>query len=316
MKIVYQQIRMRSASLALVDICNRIIEEYTAAGYKLTLRQLYYHLLSRGVLKSNQKEYNRLTDIVNNGRMAGLIDWDLLEDRTRKVRSIAHFESPEEGLTALHQQYHIDKWLDQPVRPEVWVEKDALVGVIDGICKELDVACLSCRGYCSQSEMWAAAQRFAERAEYGQKTRVIYLGDHDPSGLDMSRDIKDRITTFMQYDGCEKDFSLERIAITKEQAEASGMPGIPIKLGRGSGEPGDSAKKGDARAKAYLKEHGALGWELDALPPDMLVGLARTAVSKLRDDELFTEAEEEETEQRALLEKVATRWENVCACLG
>src|SRR5208337_2838972 len=151
-KIKYQEINLRKDSLALIDVCNKIITEYTAAGYILTLRQLYYQLVSRDVIANKQSEYKRVGSIVNDARLAGLIDWDALEDRTRNVRSIAHWDSPEQIIAAVADQYAIDKWEDQNVRPEVWIEKDALVGVIERICNELDVAYFSCRGYTSQSE--------------------------------------------------------------------------------------------------------------------------------------------------------------------
>jgi hypothetical protein len=77
------------------------------------------------------------------------------------------------------------------------IEKDALVGVIEDVCRQWDVPYFSCRGYASQSEMWGAGQRLLERIRSGRKVQVIHLGDHDPSGLDMSRDIRERLATFI-----------------------------------------------------------------------------------------------------------------------
>ena len=176
--IKYQDINLRKDSLALIDTCNSIIREYTAAGYILTLRQLFYQLVSRDIIRNRQSEYKRVGSVVNDGRLAGLIDWDALEDRTRNVKSISHWDSPEDIIGAVAKQYAIDKWEDQEVRPEVWIEKDALVGVIERVCKELDISYFSCRGYTSQSEMWGAAQRFYKYAKEGQTTHIIHLGDH------------------------------------------------------------------------------------------------------------------------------------------
>ena len=108
-KIKYQSINLSKGSLALIATCNAIIAEYTAAGYVLTLRQLYYQLVSRDVIANKQSEYKRVGSIVNDGRLAGLIDWNALEDRTRNVRSVGHWDSPEQIVSAVANQYAIDK---------------------------------------------------------------------------------------------------------------------------------------------------------------------------------------------------------------
>ena len=232
-KIKYQDIKLSKNSLDLIAVCNRIIAEYTAAGYVLTLRQLYYQCVSRDIIPNKQSEYKRLGSIINDGRLAGLIDWSMLEDRTRNVKSISHWGSPEEIVEAVAEQYAIDKWETQDVRPEVWIEKDALVGVAERICNELDISYFSCRGYTSQSEMWGAAQRFIKNAKKGQATHIIHLGDHDPSGIDMSRDIEERIRLFMAhhlgYGNSKNLFSFTRIALNRDQIDQYDPPPNPAK---------------------------------------------------------------------------------------
>src|SRR5207245_324853 len=158
-KIRYIEHKFDAGSLTLIATCNKIIEEYTAQGYQLTLRQLYYQLVSRDVIANKQSEYKRLGSIVNDARLAGLIDWDSIEDRTRNLRGLAHWATPEDLVRSCAAQFRIDMWASQRYRPEVWIEKDALVGVIERVCSEFDVPYFSCRGYTSESEMWGAGQR-------------------------------------------------------------------------------------------------------------------------------------------------------------
>lgn len=297
-KIKYQEIRLSQGSLAVIATCNSIIREYTAAGYILTLRQLYYQLVSRDIIPNKQSEYKRVGSIVNDGRLAGLIDWDALEDRTRNVKSIGHWDSPESIIAAVADQYAIDKWEGQLVRPEVWIEKDALVGVIERICNELDVSYFSCRGYTSQSEMWGAAQRFIKNARDGQETHVVHLGDHDPSGIDMSRDIEERIQMFMAHHGYGGYLNFTRIALNQNQVDQYQPPPNP-------------AKSTDSRFQGYTLLHGDESWELDALEPQVLADLVREKVDSLRDDEEYEEKERQESEEKAQLFKVRENWDAV-----
>jgi hypothetical protein len=181
-KIAYTSVEFKPSTLALVKQCNAIIAEYQAQGFTLTLRQLYYQLVSRDVIPNKQQEYKRLGSIVNDARLAGMIDWNSIEDRTRNLRSIAHWTDPAEIISAVANQFRHDKWATQPYRPEVWIEKDALVGVIEGVCQELDVPFFSCRGYTSQSEMWTAGQRLLKKIEEGRSRAHPAPGRPRPVG--------------------------------------------------------------------------------------------------------------------------------------
>ena len=182
----------------IIDSANEILNEYDEQGFVLTLRQLYYQFVSRDLLPNTDKSYNRLGSIINDARLAGLVDWDHLIDRTRNLQTLEHFDGANDALEKLAGWYHVDMWQRQNARPEVWIEKDALIGVIEGVCNELDVPYFSCRGYTSQSEMWRAGQRLQHwKQGLAQDTYIIHLGDHDPSGMDMSRDIFDRLELFM-----------------------------------------------------------------------------------------------------------------------
>ena len=288
-KIAYVPRDFSAASLATIERANEIVEQYAAAGYDLTLRQLYYQFVARGLIPNKDSEYKKLGSVVNDARLAGLIDWDRIVDRTRNVRSNSHWDGPQDIVASCANQFQIDKWEDQEVRVEVWIEKDALVGVIDGICRELDVAFFSCRGYTSQSEMWAAAQRLRSHERMAQETRIFHLGDHDPSGIDMSRDIEERLQLF------KSEVTLERLALNMDQVKRYNPPPNP-------------AKVTDSRFASYVDKYGEESWELDALEPRVIVDLVREAILAVRDDDKWEDKVEEQNEARRKLSALSERW--------
>lgn len=291
MKICYREINFRPDSLRLIEQVNGIISEYQQMGYSLTLRQVYYQLVARDVIPNSERSYKNLGNLISDGRMAGMIDWSAIEDRTRNLRKNSHWDSPGSIIYSSAYSYAIDKWAEQDNYVEVWVEKDALVGIVGQVCGELDVPYFSCRGYVSQSEMWAAAQRLEGHCEH-RDIHIIHLGDHDPSGKDMSRDIVDRLDLF----GVSINF--QRIALNYDQIEEYGPPPNPTKLS-------------DSRASGYVAEYGYECWELDALRPDVIDSLIREAVTDLCDLDLMAEAREREAATKDTLYAVARNWSSI-----
>jgi hypothetical protein len=292
--------------LALIKTANQIIAEYQAQGFDLTLRQLYYQFVSRDIIPNTLKSYKNLGSVINDGRLAGMIDWNAIVDRTRELRELPHWTNPGSIVESCAHQFNIDRWAGQPYRPEVWIEKDALVGVFQRICRELDVPLFSCRGYTSQSEMWVASQRLLKyRAKPYFSTGIadsirkyptpiiFHFGDHDPSGKDMSRDITDRLQLFTG-----KSLNFERLALNMDQVEEYQPPPNPAKIT-------------DSRADAYIAEFGSESWELDALEPSVLAQLVRDAIEKVIDQDKMDEATEEQNRHRETLSLVAKRFDEV-----
>jgi hypothetical protein len=272
----------------------------------LTLRQLYYQFVARGWIANNQKEYKRLGKIINDARMAGLIDWHHLQDRTRNLSRLPHWDDPGHVIESAAVSYRRDLWEGQDCYVEVMIEKDALVGVIEGVCEQWDVPYFSCRGYTSQSEMWGAGQRLLERIRSGQRVRVIHLGDHDPSGLDMSRDIRERLTTFISFHlGHDPGESFEvcRIALNMEQVRRYNPPPNP-------------AKPNDSRYRAYARQHGEESWELDALDPDVLIGLIEENVRFYVDEALWENQRVRQESEREVLSLTSRNWPAVAKYLS
>lgn len=161
-KIQYKEISFRQKSLDLIELINSVIDEYSAQGYELTLRQAYYQLVARGYIENNERSYKNIGSLINDGRLAGLIDWNSITDRTRNLRNRAHWDQPQDVIYSAKYSYLLDKWEGQPNYVEVWVEKDALIDIVGQACRPLDTPHFSCRGYTSQSEMWSAAQHPAK----------------------------------------------------------------------------------------------------------------------------------------------------------
>jgi hypothetical protein len=292
-KIKYRDFNFRMPTLKMIGKANEIIAEYAAQGFDLTLRQLYYQFVSRDLIPNTQKDYKNLGSTVNDARLAGLIDWDAIVDRTRELRRLPHWDAPQDIIESCAGQFNIDRWKGQPYRPEVWIEKDALVGVFERACRELDVPLLSCRGYTSQSEMWGASQRMLRYSRQSQAAIVFHFGDHDPSGKDMSRDITDRLELFT--DG---QLKLERLALNMDQVKKYKPPPNP-------------AKVTDSRATGYIAEFGRQSWELDALEPKVLEELVRLAIGGIVDKKMMAKATREQAQHRKTLEVIAERFEDV-----
>lgn len=293
-KIRYQWQNFRADSLEVIERANQIATSYAAQGYDLTLRQLYYQFVSRDWLPNNDQSYKRLGNIVNDARLAGLIDWDHLVDRTRNLASLATWDNPQQIIDAVARQYREDKWANQPEYVEVWVEKEALAGVVARPANRWQVPYFSCRGYVSQSEMHAAAMRLKDH--YDQKVTVIHLGDHDPSGLDMTRDIRERLSMFGAR--C----TVNRIALNMDQVEQYAPPPNPAKIT-------------DSRSPAYVEEFGEFSWELDALDPATLDALIDAEIQRHLDAGLWREAQATQEAARSDLQAVSVRWDDVTAWL-
>lgn len=294
-KIIYKDIKFQQKSRELIELVNKVVNEYSAQGYELTLRQAYYQLVARGYIPNNERSYKNIGNLINDGRLAGLIDWYSITDRTRNLRGNSHWDKPADVIASARYSYLLNKWEGQPNYVEVWVEKDALVDIVGQACRPLDVPYFSCRGYTSQSEMWSAAQRFI-RQDYRDDRIIIHLGDHDPSGIDMTRDIQDRLDMF------GANVYVKRVALTMEQIGKYNPPPNPAKLS-------------DSRCGKYIEEFGNESWELDALEPKVITDLITDEVTFYRDDEIYQEVCDRESREKEELKMLEHSYDEAIAYL-
>ena len=292
MKEKFIEKKFSDTSLDTIAQITAIVQEYARQGYTLSVRQLYYQLVARDLIPNNIQSYKRVVDLVSNARLAGLIDWNMIEDRGRETITPPMWESPAQIVRAAADQFAIDRWADQDWHVEVAVEKAALEGVLIPVCRELGIRFTANRGYGSQSLLYEIGKRIERKSYNSSKSILIfYLGDHDPSGIDMTRDVRERLSLFSRL-GVE----VERLALNMDQIEQWNPPENP-------------AKQTDSRSGAYIAEFGESSWELDAVDPATLGGLVRAAVERVRDDDRYSAALERERNMREELERFADEYE-------
>jgi len=292
MKEIFVEKTFTAASQRNIELVNAILEEYRKQGFRLSLRQLYYQLVARDYIPNNTRSYKNLGALVSNARQAGLIDWSMIEDRNRETSIPGHWENPGQIVSAAAAQFRINKWDRQPWHIEVMVEKDALSGVLAPVCSRLDIGITANKGYSSSSTMYEIGKRLKYRAGYGRKQIcVLYLGDHDPSGIDMTRDVEERLKLYSGLDELE----VVRLALNWDQIEQWRPPENP-------------AKETDARFGAYVRRFGGSSWELDAIEPRQLADLVMEAVFSRRDVDLWDDAVRRDDEMREELQAFAERY--------
>jgi hypothetical protein len=306
MKIAYRKQRFKNDSKYIIKHSDSILSEYQQQGYTLTLRQLYYKFIARDLFPENrryswtgskwikdkngtknaQPNYKWLGNVINNARLAGLIDWAHMEDRTRNLKRISTWPNPAAIIDSALQSYTINKWENMSYYIEVWVEKDALIQIVSQSSFYYQVPCFSCRGYVSQSEMHnSAASRFIFNQNEGKKNILLHLGDHDPSGIDMTRDIKDRLKMF----GVK--IKVKRIALNMNQIRKYDPPPSPAKIT-------------DSRYEKYLSEFGNDSWELDALEPSVIDKLIKNNIKKYIDPNIWEIAALKEKKDKKIIENI------------
>jgi hypothetical protein len=284
-KETFRTKRFGNIALERIEQCNDIVNEYTEQGLRLTLRQLYYQLVSRDVIPNVEREYKNLSTLVSDARLAGLMDWNAIEDRIRQPRTVSEFKNLDELVDAALAAYRLPRWGGQKYYVELWVEKDALAGVLEPLAREFHVTMMVNRGYSSQSAMYDSAARFIEPSRPGI---LFYLGDHDPSGEDMVRDIADRLDMF------GADVAVNKLALTMAQVRQYNPPPNPAKIT-------------DPRAKAYITKFGDSSWEVDALPPNILTQIIRTAFRGVVNVSMMNEVKNQETTDKAKLRSALRR---------
>jgi hypothetical protein len=310
MKEIFKEKRFRDSSLGVILSAVKVLESYMASGYSVTVRQLYYQMIAKDLFpdswidaeynsknglppdtKNTVRSYSKFGNLISDARMAGLIDWDSIEDRIRKTVSNTHWVSHEQILKAAVDSWAIDKWANQDCHVEVLCEKDAVSGIIEPVCSRHDVSFTACRGYSSQSLMYRKGKQFKKLMDDGKCVVLLYFGDHDPSGLDMDRDILERLSEFSRY--AKDSFVFLRVALSLDQIEEYNPPPNP-------------AKATDSRFKAYQKRFGKESWELDALSPEVLEALVSSSIKAVRDESKWMEmVEKEEVTREELRRRVS-----------
>lgn len=181
----------------VVEHIKEIVNDYRQQGYVLTLRQLHYQLVTKNWIINHTTAYKKLGNILDDCRYAGIIDWDAIEDRGRIPWIPYSVDSVEEAWQDTIDQYRRDRQEGQENIVELWTEKDALAGILRRSTSKFHVKLVVNKGYTSSSAIYTAYERIVEQLCKGKRVTILYFGDHDPSGLDMVRDIQERLMFFL-----------------------------------------------------------------------------------------------------------------------
>lgn len=296
--IAYRDYRPRADARQVIDRANEILAISQEDGFGImTLRQIYYQFIARNWLPENTlQQYKKLGRILSDAREGGLIDWNAIDDAGRSAYHFRDCKTVDQLLKGIEKGLLINPWEDQDVYVETWVEKKGMEGTIARPCNAKRAGYMACMGYLSASEAWRAGMRYSRQKELGKRLVLLHLGDHDPSGIDMTRDNKERLEFFAMEHGIE----VRRLALNMDQVQKYSPPP-------------QFAKQTDSRYESYARVHGTESWELDALRQSVIGKLITDALDSLIDKEKWDASMAKEQELRAStrVAELASRWEEV-----
>jgi hypothetical protein len=275
MKEFFKPWRPGKRAKQIISMVEEICAEYEGLGYRLTTRQAYYRLVGRNAIRNTVNEYHSVGYFIDRGKQAGLLDWEMFEDRARTVEG--DVSKPYHGAlkvdipAAVTREVEIcfqsDYWANQPYYAEIFIEKSALAEIIGRVADELGIAYTAVRGFSSGQVLKEAADRFREKAKDGRTGVLLYVGDCDPSGVVMSEDIQRRLLRF------GSNAEVKRIALNINQVQQFGLPENPV-------------KNTDTRSAAYIGKYGNGCWEVDALEPRTLADIVRAGIMEYFDEDI------------------------------
>jgi hypothetical protein len=254
--------------------------------WPMTIRQLFYRLVSARCLENDRSDYQRVSRVMTNARDDGRCPFEWIVDRSRPEYSPSVFDDAAGYAEAVKCSYRKNYWATQPNHCEIWVEKDAIIGSIQSVTDELGVTVRVGHGFLSTTKAHEIAERFNG---ISKPITVFYLGDHDPSGRTIEADLATRIEMYGSY------FTLKRLAIFAGDIKKFNLPPLRVKMT-------------DSRAKGFLRQYSNACVELDALPPIELRTRIRNAVEQLLDKKLWSRAVEVESVELASIRDTVARW--------
>jgi len=262
---------------SLIEATHAILAEY----HPMTLRQVYYQLVSGQVLENKESVYKGLSRTLVLARQEGAIPWDWIEDRTRRPRAVSMWDDLPDFADTVCRAYRRDVWATQPRRVECWLEKDALSGIFEEVLNPYGVTLRVAKGYPSASAIHTAAMSYGD----GDGVTVLYFGDFDPTGKDIPRHLRDDLALY----GSRPEIVL--CALTRDDIRDYDLPPNPTKAT-------------DSRAAAFVAKHGDISVELDALPLAVLQDRIRTETEKRMDLDALEQIRVTEHDEREYLRRM------------
>lgn len=254
--------------------------EIVAAAKPMTVRQVFYQATVHGIVDKTEQSYDKVQYDLLAMRRGGELPYDWIADSTRWQRKPTTFSNAEVALRAAARHYRKDLWSEADCYVEIWVEKDALAGVIYPITAAYDVRLMTARGFSSETFCYTSAETFRT---LGVPVHVYHFGDFDPSGVAAALDIEAKLRRFAP----STDIHFTRAAVRESQIEAWSLPTRPTKAT-------------DSRAKSF----GAISVELDAIPADTLRGLVEACINYHMPVDLYEELKLVERDERRMMQNI------------
>jgi len=278
---VYAASRIKRRSHAELQVIYDGMVRIVAADHPMTLRGLFYRLVSEGLIPKTENEYEKVGRYLLKLRREGAIPYNWIADSTRWMRKPKSYASLEDALHQTAEAYRRSLWNDQPAYVEIWCEKDTLAGILMEETARWDVPLMVVRGFSSETYLYEAS---AHIGGHNKPAFLYLLTDHDPSGLASANDVSRKIAGFLPGFPCQ----VERVAVTTEQIAAWNLPTRPTKTS-------------DSRSRGFVGE----SVELDAIPPTTLRALVRSCIEQHIDPEIFERTMTIERLERASLADLA-----------
>lgn len=338
MKIQFvKKLNLGKPNIARLLQINDVLEDYAAQGYSLTLRQLYYQLVSKNIIANKPEEYDKLGNLLTKGRMAGYVSFSAIEDRVRVPRHTYEVDDIPDAIGDVEKLYRLDRQKGQTNYIELWVEKDAISNILSRKTNYYHIRMMVNRGYSSTTAMFDAYERILSQLALGKFVNILYVGDHDPSGLHISeKDLFNRLFLMLSVRPTNKVFEVIN-ALPEEEIDALLDKYEDNELSRDEDDYVDSSrcfmlerfkikpialtweqiklynppinpvKIKDPRAAWYVKNYGEYCWEVDALTPQVFHETIDKAILDLIDIEKFNvvvEQEKKDKEELKLLPSI------------
>ncbi len=300
----------RGRSAATIELGQTARDVLAESEYAMTLRHLYYRLVAQGAIPKDHTSYIKLGRVMRLLREDGTVPWEWLVDHVRSVIRRRTWDGVEDMLGDTAELYRRDLMRNQDVAIQLWAESDSIGSVIAPVAQRYTIPTFIGRGYSSRGYLWTAAKDVVAAHEAGKTVLILHVGDFDPSGLDIFRDLEETLRLYAfaieaaaSVDEVRRmviDFNtnlesetnwldFERLALTAEQVEAYQLPTAP-------------AKSKDTRTAGFT---GTGTVEVEALPVEDLLAIVEAAITNEIDPEALRILEEAEKSEREIMRRIA-----------
>jgi hypothetical protein len=270
---------------ATIDKVRDAIKTILGADHPQTVRQVFYQLVTRGIIEKSEAEYQTtVIRLLTEMRLNGQVKWEWITDTSRSAKITQTFESISDALAETAKFYRRSALRNCPDYIEIWCEKDALSGIMWDVASDYDVPIVSSKGLPSLTLVYSSFLNIYRAHRAGKKSYLYQFGDHDPTGVIIPQSLESRLNELCEKHNCPKPI-IERVALIERQILDHQLPTRPTK------------REGNKHAHSFVGD----SVELDALPSSELRNPVRECIEQhINKPELATLRLAEESERDIL----------------